>query len=415
MPKDYLDSKTRHIEKRFPLHLINQGGRWLIALSGGADSIALALMMKHHHIDTYALHCNFHLRGDESDRDEAFVREFCQAKQIPLQVAHFDTRNEAHQHHESIEMAARRLRYTWFEEQQHHLAAQGICVAHHLDDQAETILLNLIRGTGLQGLQGIQPQRTIGSLNVVRPLLGYTKQELLDYLSSQSQSYVTDSTNLQRDALRNRIRLDVIPLLRQLNPNITQCLARTAENIRLSQTDSPHTHLYQTLQPHGFTRTQIIDISRHLHHPNPTQPSGQQWHSPTHTLTLDRGQIILESRATPRPSSLHTETIDTATHTLSQIDWTDRHTAYIDAQTVSLPLTLRPMQRGDRFRPYGMTHGSKLLSDYLTDRKVPLNEKQHQLVVEDQTHAIVWVAGREIDHRNRITENTKQILKLTIT
>ena len=414
MPGKDRHSAAQQIYRRFPLELVRKEGKWLIALSGGADSTALALIMKHFGIDIHALHCNFHLRGEESTRDETFVRTFCQEQQIPLQVAQFDTIYEARQHHESIEMAARRLRYTWFEQQQQQHAAQGICVAHHLDDQAETILLNLIRGTGLRGLQGISPQRTLGNLNVVRPLLNYTKQELTDYLDSLGQPYVTDSTNLERDAMRNRIRLDVIPLLRQLNPNITQCLARTAENLRLSQTDSPHTQLYNTLQPHGFTRTQIIDIARHLHHPSPNQSASQQWHSTTHTLTIDRGQIILESKTPPPPPILHSETLDIAAHPLSKIDWTDKSTAYIDPTSVHPPLALRPMQPGDRFRPYGMPHGSKLLSDYLTDRKVPLNEKQRQLIVEDQTHAIIWVVGREIDHRYRITENTKQILKLTI-
>ena len=237
---------------------------YLIALSGGADSIALALMMKEQRLNVLALHCNFHLRGEESDRDEQFVRDFCHKHAIPLEVCHFDTLASASQHKTSIEMEARDLRYRWFAQRAQALDAEAICVAHHKDDQAETLVLNLIRGTGLKGLAAMHPDRIVNGLRIIRPLLDITKKEILQYLARMGQDFVTDSSNLERDALRNRIRLDLMPMLRQLNPNITDCLARTAHNVRLElDSDSEESHYYRWLAPLGFSRSQILDIYAH--------------------------------------------------------------------------------------------------------------------------------------------------------
>ncbi|MBO6058755.1 MAG: tRNA lysidine(34) synthetase TilS [Bacteroidaceae bacterium] len=376
---------------------------WLVALSGGADSVALSLMMKHSGIDVRALHCNFHLRGEESDRDEQFVRDFCQQNHIPLDVIHFDTSAEAQEHKESIEMAARRLRYTWFAQRAQELHAAGICVAHHMDDQAETILLNLVRGTGAKGLQGMQADRMIGNLRIVRPLLNITRHDILQYLASHNQSYVTDSTNLEHQALRNRIRLEVIPLLRELNPNITQTLVRMADNLRHDLERDQESQYFQRLQPLGFTRAQIMDITSHHDSDN----SGKVWSSATHTATLKDGKLIIVANTSD--NTLPELCIQEVSDAIFQ-----KGIAYIDADTVQLPLTLRRMQAGDRFRPYGMHSGSKLVSDYLTDRKVNILEKQRQVVVTDSTGAIVWVAPREIDDRYRITTKTTHILKLSL-
>ena len=161
-------------------------------------------------------------------------------------------------------MEARKLRYTWFAEQALKLNAKAICVAHHKDDQAETLLLNLIRGTGLKGLAAMHPDRIVNGLRIIRPLLDITKKEILQYLARMGQDFVTDSSNLERDALRNRIRLDLMPMLRQLNPNITDCLARTAHNVRMElDTDSEESSYHRWLAPYGFSRSQILDIYAH--------------------------------------------------------------------------------------------------------------------------------------------------------
>ena len=419
---------------------------YLIALSGGADSIALALMMKEQRLNFLALHCNFHLRGEESDRDEQFVRDFCHKHAIPLEVCHFDTLASASQHKTSIEMEARDLRYRWFAQRAQALDAEAICVAHHKDDQAETLVLNLIRGTGLKGLAAMHPDRIVNGLRIIRPLLDITKKEILQYLARMGQDFVTDSSNLERDALRNRIRLDLMPMLRQLNPNITDCLARTAHNVRMElDSDSEESHYYRWLAPLGFSRSQILDIYAHCEngkrktengkpsahpssltphrssltpHPSPLtahRSTGLTWHSATHTLLLDRGELILQEKGTSANTTLqlHIEELPTgivpSTH-----DFLNKAQAFIDADSIKGEPVLRPMRQGDRFRPYGMKHGTKLLSDFLTDRKVSILDKQTQLVaVDSSTDAIIWIVGREIDHRYRISPTTKRILRLT--
>lgn len=392
---------------------------YLVALSGGADSVALTLMMKERGLNVYALHCNFHLRGKESDRDENFVRHFCDNNNIPLEVCHFDTRNLAKKHGMSIEMEARELRYTWFAEQAQTLKAEAICVAHHKDDQAETLLLNLIRGTGMRGLAAMHPDRTINGLRILRPLLDITKQEILDYLASRHQEYVTDSTNLERDALRNRIRLDVMPMLRELNPNITDCLARTAYNVRMElDADSEEASYHKWLAPLGFSRQQILDIYAHRPHGSDEiiSATGQIWHSSTHSLLMDRGKWILQEKTEDNAESIPELVITRLPSgtVIRKEDFTDRQQALVDADSISGTLELRYVQTGDRFRPFGFVSGSKLVSDYLTDRKVSLFDKQKQLVaIDSATQRIVWLVGREIDNRYRITQSTKNILRIT--
>ncbi len=400
------------------LHSLSPDGLYLIALSGGADSVALALMMKEQGLRCHALHCNFHLRGAESDRDEQFVRDFCRQHDITLDVKHFDTLASAKEHGASIEMEARELRYAWFAERARQQNAVGICVAHHLDDQAETLLLNLIRGTGLRGLSAMHPDRTINGLRILRPLLDVTKEEILQYLSARNQEYVTDSTNLERDALRNKVRLDVIPLLRTLNPNISECLARTAHNVRMGLDDgSQESQYHHWLAPLGFTRQQILDIYEHrpCNNPHTLLHTGKMWHSPKYTLLLDRGDFILKKRKTEPTFPQHSVKVVTLPpeQRPSAQDFLNKTQAFIDADCLQGSLYLRKIRPGDRFRPFGMTNGTKLVSDYLTDRKVNLLDKQSQWVACDSdTDAIVWLVNREIDHRYRITDKTTRILHL---
>ena len=391
----------------------------MLALSGGADSVALLMMLQEEgYTHTHALHCNFHLRGEESDRDERFCRELCQRLDIDLSVIHFDTRREAVEHHESIEMAARRLRYDWFRQKAQELHAEGIFVAHHQDDQAETVLMNLLRGTGIEGLKGMRPDSVQQGLRIVRPLLDVSKAEILQYLADHHQPFVTDSTNLERDALRNRIRLDVMPLLRQLNPQATQCIARTAENLRLSGEDSQEKELFIRLAPLGFNRTQILDISRHLG----TDSSGLVWHSATHTVCIDRGKLTfangvrhqLKKDVNLPELNIWEEATDAPDFCFGNLpDLKKPDCAYIDADSICGEFIVRRVQRGDRFQPYGMRSGSRLVSDYLTDRKVSLIDKQKQIVVADE-HGIVWLVGHTIDNRCRITDKTVHIIRLNI-
>ncbi len=386
----------------------------LVALSGGADSVAMLRMLHQQGVEIAALHCNFHLRGEESDRDENFVSDLCQKLDIPLYIKHFDTRSFAAEHHISIEMAARELRYAWFEEMRQELGAEDIAVAHHRDDQAETVLLNLIRGTGLRGLAGMHER----SGHIVRPLLHMSRQDILDYLSQIGQEYITDSTNLERDALRNRIRLDVIPLLQEINPQATSHIAEAAQHVAEAlpyyqqgvdmSTDLSPTTIHERLYGLGFTPAQEQQMWQ-------SQRSGATFESPTHRATFSQGRLVVEEKSAAEPAPTLSSTIIEVPDPLV---WVTREslpsdTCVIDARLVSHELTTRQSRPGDRFRPFGMKHGTRLLADFLTERGLSVFERQRQWLV---CHGddIVWVVGHRIDDRFRITPTTKKILKLSI-
>ena len=263
--------------------LFTREDKILVTLSGGADSVALLRLLLDMGYTCEAAHCNFHLRGDESVRDEMFVRELCLQLEVPLYIQHFQTTEEAEKRHISIEMAARELRYAWFEQLRLQQGADVIAVAHHKDDSVETLLLNLIRGTGINGLLGIRPKNG----NIVRPLLCLDRKEITEYLQAIGQSYVTDSTNLRDEYTRNKIRLNLLPLMQKINPSVKESLLRTAEYLNdaallykkgieegkrkvqtgqdilisaLLQEPAPETLVFEILSPLGFTATQIKDI-----------------------------------------------------------------------------------------------------------------------------------------------------------
>ena len=207
--------------------LFSPDDKILVALSGGADSVALLRLLLSLGYTCEAAHCNFHLRGAESDRDEHFVRQLCLEHRVTLHTVHFNTEQEAKERHISIEMAARELRYAWFEKTREACSAAVIAVAHHQDDSVETLLLNLIRGTGINGLRGIRPRNG----HIVRPLLCLDRKEIVGYLESIGQAYVTDSTNLQDEYTRNKIRLNLLPMMQEINPSVKESILKTAEHL----------------------------------------------------------------------------------------------------------------------------------------------------------------------------------------
>ena len=440
-----LNKITAFVERH---HLLSHdAGKYIVALSGGADSVALLLVLKQLGYDVEAAHCNFRLRGEESDRDEQFVRSLCERLQVQLHLIHFDTKIYVDVHQVSIEMAARELRYRYFEQLRQDIGAEDVCVAHHQDDAVETLLMNLIRGTGIHGLTGIRPRNG----HIVRPLLCVTRAEIVRFLDSLHQPYVTDSTNLVPDVVRNKIRLEVLPLLQQINPAATENIARTARWMAeaekvyndainnslftshsslltshsslftspistLLTKPSPECFLFELLTPHGFTSSQVEQVFDAL-----KGPSGRVFQSPTHELLIDRDQLIIEERHEPFapmriPESglyrlpdgrqFRAETSDEVA--VSR----DPHCATLDASKVRFPLTLRTVQTGDRFQPYGMK-GTRLVSDYLTDRKRTLFEKRRQLVVTDAQGEILWLVGERVAHCYAVTDATRSILRLS--
>jgi tRNA(Ile)-lysidine synthase len=424
-----------------------------VALSGGADSTALLLIMKELGYRVEALHCNFHLRGAESDRDQAFVEELCRQQNVPLRVRHFQTEEEAKRRGISIEMAARDLRYAWFREE----SEQFIAVAHHRDDQAETLLLNLLRGTGLRGLAGMQPNHD----GIIRPLLCLSREEILQYLEQRGQSYVTDSTNSERIAQRNRIRLDVIPLLQSINPAAVEHLALACDNMRqslpyyikgieatfqeLGITEERFPLIHNSSQSSGAGGTQFSDalaprraakarnkipnysqteyLSTLLHEWlagkgfNATQEAemlcadergvGKMWHSHTHTVLRDRENLILA----PHSLSIVNCQLSIKEEIVPCIGETGPDIAYFDADLLTAPIEVRPVREGDAFVPFGMK-GRKLVSDFLTDRKVNRLEKAQQFVATCGDD-IIWLIGHRSDNRYRVTDKTTRILKLS--
>lgn len=417
--------------------LSREGGPCLVAVSGGADSVCLLLVLRQLGYAVEAVHCNFKLRGEESDRDEQFVISLCREKNVNIHLTHFDTRTYASVHKVSIEMAARQLRYAYFEQLRQDIGAQAICVAHHQDDSAETVLMNLIRGTGLHGLTGIKPRNG----HVVRPLLCVSRSEIERWLKEQRQPYVTDSTNRVPDVVRNRLRLQVLPLLRDITPSATANILSTARRLEeagrvydeavgqqlrdLKNADSidirqllgqpsPESLLFEWLSPFGFSPAAIEAICRRL----PDAQAGRQWRSSTHQLTVHQGRLILHllqpelpALRVPEPGTYvyRQEARLRVERREGACILRDAHTACLDASEVCFPLTLRPVQNGDRFRPFGMK-GQKLVSDYLTDRHIPLPEKRRQLVLADASERIVWLVGHRPDGRFCVTERTTQTL-----
>lgn len=441
----------------------------LVALSGGADSVCLLITLQKLGFVVDAVHCNFHLRGTESNRDEQFCASLCESLNIPLHRVHFETNSFATAHHVSLEMAARSLRYRYFLQLSEALGTRGVCVAHHRDDSVETMLLNLVHGTGIHGLTGIAPLMTMrfteeagslssAALRVVRPLLCVARSEIEQFLADLHQPYITDSTNLIDDVERNKLRLNVIPELRKIRKTASANLYATSLHIseavkvydaairqsvkavvdpslnasctiinvaRLLAQPSAASTLYALLQPLGFTSSQVMQIASRLN-----APTGSIVVGSTHQLLYNRGQLIVEplpdaSVVSHYPLALPEEGIyvlpqEEKRLTIRRLVRNEnisvrcaKNIAQLDAALVKFPLQLRYTVAGDRFQPLGMK-GMKLVSDYLTDHHYNLFQKRRQLLLTDATDKILWLLNERPDHRFRITNKTREILRFEV-
>lgn len=422
-----------------------EDGRVLVALSGGADSMCLLTALLRLGYKVEAAHCNFHLRGTHSDNDALFVQRHCQQQNVPLHLTDFDTKHEAELHGESIEMAARRLRYAWFEEVIQTTGIQILCVAHHLNDNVETTLLNLTRGTGIRGLTGMAQHHK----HIVRPMLTLTRQEIEDFLKEQSIEFVTDHTNTDTRFRRNKIRHDVLPLLRSINPSVDQAIADTMQHLSgtacLAEyavnhlrnilckdvdkgididkttllslpfpTEGRQALLHELLAPYQFSPV-LSDIFAGF-----SKEPGSIFESRDYiaTHTAKGLSIRMKPKYCPPLALPFNDTVLLPNGTLLQTQCLARtelpeiprsaDTACLDADKVKETLHCRSIQEGDRFRPFGM-RGTKLVSDYLTDRKRSRIEKMATCVVCDGSQ-IVWLIGERPDDRYAITSNTRNIL-----
>ncbi len=418
----------QYIEKE---DLFSSGSKILIALSGGADSVALLCILHAAGYPCEAAHCNFHLRGEESNRDEQFVRQLCKKYGIHLHTIDFDTTRYAAEKHISIEMAARELRYNWFEEIRNQCRADVVAVAHHQDDSVETILLNLIRGTGITGLLGIRPRNGV----IVRPLLCINREEIMRYLQSIGQDYVTDSTNLEDEYTRNKIRLNLLPLMQTINPSVKNSLIETGnylsdvatiynryieeaktriattEGIRICELvkePAPEALLFEILHPLGFNSAQIKDIVHSLHGQSGKQFSSKEWR-----VIKDREFLLLENIQSEDKEELPFQIIKEEKEYTSDFQIPrEKGTACFDADKLDGTISYRKWRTGDTFIPFGMK-GKKKVSDYLTDRKFSISQKERQWVLCCEER-IAWLIGERTDNRFRIDETTRRVVIYTI-
>lgn len=422
-------NKVKDYIKKY--NLLNDNELYIVALSGGADSVALLLLLDEMGYKVHAAHCNFHLRGTESDRDELFCESLCQQKSIPFHRIHFDTLTYAETHKVSVEMGARELRYRYFEQLRKDLDAVGVCVAHHRDDSVETVLLNIVRGTGLRGLTGIQPRNG----HILRPLLCVSRQEIEAYLQKKGQEYVTDSTNLEDDVQRNKVRLNVLPMLKELNPAVCEniqnmtmhlteaqkVLDRLVENYKefkcitfkeLDEIGSREYLLFEWLKNYGFNGTQVQQIME-------AETGGIVTSSLKYDVLKDRESYIVEPSLEPlKPLRIPED----GTYILNnEVKFTvkkvpvwmskDAAIATLDASKVCFPLTVRRVKEGDWMIPYGM-EGRKLLSDLMTDRKMTLFEKRRQLLVVDAHDTIIWLVGIRINNQCMVDATTTEVVEI---
>ena len=426
---------------------VNQNGLFdlnhslLAAVSGGADSVVMLHLLAQCQLNVSVAHCNFQLRDADADGDEEFVRQLAAKYQMPFYSIRFNTLAYADEHKLSVEMAARELRYNWFAQlaAEHHF--DRILTAHHLNDNIETLLLNLTRGTGINGLTGIA---AINS-NIARPLLFATRSQIEEYARLNNLAFRTDSTNLSDDYQRNIIRHRVVPVLKELNPAFEERMSKNFKHIRqaadiynwyvakasakvlktdgtqiiidtekLMQQQFAEAVLYECLKPFGFNSSQTEDIMK-----NVGQKSGSTFHSASHRLLVDRSRIIVEPTVKFDFQPIEIESprdIDSLGLTMRVVPIEDfvldkrPYVACLDLDKLQFPLTIRRWQHGDFFYPIGMSKAQKL-SDFFVNNKVNVFDKE-RIMVLTSGEKIAWIIGYRPDNRFKISDKTQRVLVL---
>ena len=440
-----LESFQRYIAEN---DLATHDDRILLTVSGGVDSMVMLSLFTRSGYRVGVAHCNFQLRGAESDEDEELVAREAARCGVSCYNRRFDTAGEMERTGESMEMAARRLRYAWFDALSREEGYTVIAIAHHIDDSIETFFINLLRGTGLRGLTGISTQ--VGK--VIRPLMFASRKEILEYAVQNRIPFREDSSNRSTKYLRNKIRLGLIPRIREINPKFTELMRKNigrltdaqlfidhgierirreavtsqgdTDTIRVDRIDPAFPRefvIYELLNSaYGF-KGDVIDALCHALNHNAT---GRRFYARDRMATIDRGAIIVtpiapdnECRTTVERGAVRSYCGNAVLYyEYCDIDdiqtfGTPEQVAQIDADKLRFPLTLRRWREGDWFIPFGMT-GRKKVSDFLIDAKVPLPEKQRQFVLLSGDE-IVWLVGRRIDDRYRLTPDTENVLRIT--
>lgn len=426
-----------HIKNNFP-NL--QESKCMLACSGGLDSVVLAYLFNALGLDFEIAHCNFQLRGSDSDADEKFVRNLATDIDKKMYVTNFNTNSYVLNNKVNIQIAARELRYAWFAEIMQKNAISTLVTAHHADDNLETFVINLSRGTGIEGLTGI-PEKTD---TISRPLLLFSRAQILEYAEAENLKWREDKSNSDSKYLRNKIRHEIIPLLKELHPTFlnnfrktssylsdsnqllnnhvallkSRCFEQTAGGMRIPIEELMvlrplKGYLHALLKEYGFTAW--TDIEKLLE-----GISGKEIFSKTHRLVKDRAYLLLEELPSKDEVQFVIQEGESEVITpflmemqeVSEIKELGKNILYLDKVTLNYPLTVRKWEKGDYFYPFGMT-GKKKLSKYFKDEKIDVLAKEKQWLL-CSANAIVWVVGKRADQRFSVTESTKQILKFKI-
>lgn len=418
----------------------------LLTVSGGLDSIAMCQLFHEAKFPFSIAHCNFQLRGDESDEDEKLVKDSANKYGVQFWTKRFNTTDFAAQKNLSIQVAARELRYTWFDELRKEHQFDLIATAHHLNDNIETIIYNLTKGTGIRGLRGIPVKHGY----IIRPLLFAQREQLAQYQQLHQLSYREDSSNSSLKYTRNKIRHQIIPLLKEINPSLENTLSgkiellnqieqlyerefkKTSKQLflqrgediyipilQVKKTKHAHSVLYEYLKDYNFTSTQVENMLDCVY-----EEAGKQFLTSKARIIKDRRFFILTRLADFRFSMQHIYDKDeelilgkhklkvTKLNTIPNLK-TDKQTAILDADKLEFPLIARPWKSGDYFYPFGMGMKKKKLKKFFHDEKVPLHEKEQIWVIESNKK-IVWVAGYRPDERFKVSPQSTDVIKLSL-
>lgn len=418
----------------------------LVAVSGGIDSVVLCEVLHQLKYAFAVAHCNFGLRAEDAEADQVFVKKLAKKHDVPFFTENFNTSAFAEQEKLSTQMAARTLRYQWFEQVRQQEGYDYIATAHHSNDLTETMLLHLTKGTGIAGLHGIPAKNGL----IIRPLLTVTKDDIYELVTERKLIWREDSSNITTKYQRNKIRHEVIPVLKEINPSLEETMQHTAERVSHAesivaayienlreQSIKEHENatyislvplqnatglpvvLHELLRPFNFSYSVVLELVDALE-----GLSGKQFDSPTHTLVKDRDQLVITPRNLSSFGSILIQegdiTVEAGNHTFS-IKYVDAdkyklntkpHVAALDAEQLRFPLKLRAWQEGDWFVPLGM-NGKKKISDFLIDKKVPANLKGQTLVlVSDQS--IAWIVGQRLDNRFKVTDKTERVVEISL-
>lgn len=436
-----LQELAKHIDKHFSFL---KGKKLLIAISGGVDSVVLTHLLHQLKFDISLAHCNFQLRSEESDKDEEFVKNLGKKLNLNTYTIRFNTNEYAANNKLSTQLAARELRYSWFEKLSNEHSFSHLLTAHHADDNLETFLINLSRGTGLEGLTGIPPIN--GS--IVRPLLVFSREEILNYAKQNNIEWREDESNSETKYLRNKIRHQVTPILKELNASVLKNFNKTIDHLKESQQiiddkieevaheiiakegdllkiniekllklSNPKPYLYQLLKPYEFKEWN--DVYNLIY-----AQSGKQILTKNYTLLKDRDFLLLlrtsekssneeevytireENKEITAPIRLLLKRVQKKTDT-------DQKSIYVDNELLSYPLKLRRWNSGDFFYPAGML-GKKKISKYFKDEKISIINKNKIWLLCSSKNEIIWIIGKRQDRRFLPTEKTTKLLQISI-